>query len=310
MKTLLKLTGWMWLVAGVWAGQLPRAEISAKAKWVLHLDAERFRESQVGQYYIENLLEQQVAAVQTKIGFDFAPFLDSVTSATVYGIDFAKGDQTTAVLLLRGDATEARNIEQFLATHSDQGKKAKLRHIQTEPFTLFKLEQAFAATLTNGTVVIGKTQKSVEDAWEVLSGRQPNVATTTRFAELANTKPGHVLTVAVDGLTSEVPFPKNLRIFRQIESVRLMIREEAAHLELEIALKAGSAEVASQIKTVVEGLLVLARTERPEDKNLQTLVNSARISAADQTVTATFEFSTKRAIALMKRGSGARAEAK
>jgi len=312
MKTFLKLTGWVWLVAAAvaWAGPLPRAEVSARSKWVLHLDAERFRESKAGQHCIENLLEQQMAAVETKIGFDFAPFLDSVTSATVYGTDFAKGEQTTAVLLLRGDAAEAKRIEGFLATHSGQGKKAKLRRIQTEPFTLFKLEQAFVALLTNGTVVIGKTQKLVEDAWEVLAGKQPNITTTTRFAELANTNAGYVLMVAADGFTSEVPFPRNLRIFRQIEDVQLMIREEAAHLELEIVLKTGSAEVASQIKTVVDGLLVLARTERPDDKNLQALINSAKISVADQTVTGTFEFSTKRAIALMKRGGGARAEAR
>ena len=307
LKTMLMM--WCATVAA-WAGPLLRAEVSAKAKWVLHLDAERFYESKVGQHYIENLLEQQVAAVEAKIGFDFAPFLDSVTSATVYGIDFAKGEATTAVLLLRGDAAEAKSIEEFLATHSGKGKKAKLRQIQTEPFTLFKLEQAFAATLTNGTVVIGKTQKLVEDAWEVIAGKQPNIATTTRFEGLANPKTGYVLAVAADGFTGEVPFPKNLKIFRQVEGVQLMISESAAHLELEIALKTGSAEVATQIKTVAEGLLVLAKTERPDDKNLQALVNSAKISATDQTVTGTFEFSTKRAIALMKRGSAARAEVK
>lgn len=310
MRTLLKLAGWMLLVAGAWAGPLPRAEVSAKAKWVLHLDAERFRESKVGRHYTENLLEQKVAEVQTKIGFDFAPFLDSVTSATVYGTDFAKGAENTAVLLLRGDAVEAKSIEEFLATHSGQGRRAKLKQIQTAPFPLFKLERAFAALLTTGTVVIGRTQELVEDACAVITGKQPNVATTPRFADLAGTNAGCVLAVAADGFTGEVPWPKDLKIFRQIEGVQLMIREEAAHLELEIALKTRSAEVATQIKTVTEGLLVLAKTERPDDKNLQALVKSAQISATDRTVTGTFEFSTKRAIALLKRGGAARAEAK
>ncbi len=301
----------MLLMAGTaWAGPLPRAEVSAKAKWVLHLDAEQFRESKVGQHYIENLLVQQVDTVQSQIGFDFAPFLDSLTSATVYGTDFAKGEENSAVLLLRGEAGEARIIEEFLAANSSQAKRAKLKQIQTTPFPLFQLEKAFAALLTNGTVVIGRTQKLVEDAWEVVAGKQLNVTTTTRFVELANTNAGYAFAAAADGFTGEVSLPKNLKIFRQVEGVQLMIRESAAHLSLEIALKTGSAEVATQIRTVAEGLLVLASTERAEDKNLQALTRSAKISATDQTVTATFEVSNKRAIALMKRGGAARAEAK
>jgi len=311
MKTLLKLTGWMWLMAvGAWAGPLPRTEVSAKARWVLHLDAEQFRESKVGQHYIENLLADQVAEVEAKIGFDFAPFLDSVMSATVYGADFAKGEDNTAVLLLRGDVAEEQGIEEFLATHSGKGRKAKLRQIQTTPFALFKLENAFAATLTNGTVVMGKTQKLVEDACEVIAGKQPNVAATTRFADLASTNANYILAVAADGFTGELPLPKNLKIFRQVEGVQLMIRESAAHLSLEIALKTGGVEVATQIKTVADGLLVLAKTERADDKNLQALIGSAKISAAGETVTGTFEFSNKRAIALIKRGGAGRADAK
>jgi hypothetical protein len=311
MKTLLKLTGWMWLVAvGAWAGPLPRAEVSAKAKWVLHLDAEQFRESKVGQHYVENLLTDQVADVETKIGFDFAPFLDSVLSATVYGTDFAKGEDNTAVLLLRGGVAEAQGLEEFLATHSGTGKRAKLRQIQITPFLLFKLEKAFAALLINGTVVMGKTQKLVEDACEVITGKQPNVTATARFADLASTNTPYILAVAADGFTGEVPLPKNLKIFRQVEGVQLMIRESASHLSLEIMLKTGSAEVATQIKTVADGLLLLAKTERADNKNLQALIGSATVSTTGETVTGSFEFSNKRAISLIKRGGTTRAEAR
>lgn len=297
------------LVTGAWAGPLPRAELPARARWVVHLDAEQFRNSKAGAYFIENMFEERLSQAQASTGFDFGPFFDSLQSVTLYGLDFKRDEENSAVVLLRGAKAETQHVEEFLIEHSGTGRKAPVQKLRSDPFMLFKVDKGFAATLTNGTVVLGRTRKLVEDACEVLAGRQANAATSERFATLADATKPFILGLAGDGATEEVPWPRNLKVLRQVAGAQLVVRESAAHLEVELALKTESAEAAAQIKTAADGFLALAESRQPANKNLQALIKSAKISAAGETVTATFEFSNKRAIALMRRGA-ARAEVK
>src|SRR5262245_18210113 len=86
------------LCSGI-AGPLAGEQVAADAKWVLHFEAERFRTTLIGRYYVENLLEKHAAEGRAKHSFVFGPLLRSLRSATAYGADYDKGAKTSVLLL-------------------------------------------------------------------------------------------------------------------------------------------------------------------------------------------------------------------
>jgi hypothetical protein len=285
-----------------WSGPLQREQVSAQAKWVLHLDAEKFRTSKLGQYYIENFLEKQISDAQTTLGLDLGPFLHSLKSATIYGMRVGQGADSEAVLLMQSDPDAVGDIENYLVTHSTKGKKSKLRQIQTEPFALFKLDQLFAAPLTNGMVLLSKSQHGVRTAWDVLNGKEENAVTAKRFTELSSGTNNVILAAGLDGVGEDTPLPPNAKIFRKVEYARVMLGERGEQMFLNISLKTTSTELAMQMRLVVEGLIAWGAIEKGDDQNLQLLVKSAKVTASDQVVSASFELPSAKVLEVAKQG--------
>ena len=72
------------------AGSIPKEEISADAKWLLHLDAGQFRASKVGSYIITELLEKKLSQPveelkkNLQLDLDLDKILGGITSITIY----------------------------------------------------------------------------------------------------------------------------------------------------------------------------------------------------------------------------------
>src|SRR5262245_10447732 len=138
MRTLIKLTcGLLALTTAAWAGPLSREQISARAKWVAHFDAEHFQTTRLGRFYINNLLEKHAAAMHEKSGFDFGPLLRSLKHATAYGAGYGKDSQTNAVLLLQAGAAPVRDFGTFISSRTTRVRGKYPRVVQSKPFQIF-----------------------------------------------------------------------------------------------------------------------------------------------------------------------------
>ena len=65
---------------------------------------------------------------------------------------------------------------------------------------------------------------------------------------------------------------------------------------------AESAEAATQVRQLMEGLLAWVAMDKPEDKELQSLVKSARITMDTRTVSAAFQYPVERLLKKMADG--------
>jgi hypothetical protein len=76
------------------AGSIPKEEISADAKWLIHLEAAQFRATKVGGFVTTELLEKNLSQpVQQmnskfKLDIDVNKILDGINSITIYGTDY------------------------------------------------------------------------------------------------------------------------------------------------------------------------------------------------------------------------------
>ena len=297
MRTVIKFTLALLAVTnGAWAGPLSREQISARAKWVVHFDAEHFQSTKLGQFYINDLLEKHAASLHEKSGFDFSPLLQSLKHATAYGTGFGKGSQTNAVLLLQAGAAPVRDFGNFISAHTTRVRGKYPRVVQSKPFPIFKLDKrTVIAPLDDGVLLAGQSPKSISDAWEVLAGRQPNLASTSSFSEFASPADKFVLAFGADGFGKNVTLPRKMNFFRKADRLRVILDERAYRLLLNVALDVPDAEAALRTKQMVEGLLAWAALEKNEE-DAQLLVKSAKVTATGPTVSASFEYPVERAI--------------
>ena len=121
------------------AGSIPKEEISADAKWLVHLEAAQFRATKVGGFVTSELLEkklklnQLVQQINSKFKLDIDPnkILDGINSITIYGTDY-NSLQDHSVLLIRASPDLEKILVGFLAGMALAGTNAPLQVTQTQ----------------------------------------------------------------------------------------------------------------------------------------------------------------------------------
>lgn len=291
MKTLFWIAGLalitQWQSA---AGPLVREHVSPQAKWVIHFDAEHFRTTKFGEFYVENVLESSLAEAKVKFQFDFGPLIRSLKSATAYGTEYQKSSNDSGVLLLQASPSAVDDVGVKLAAwlaleNSAKKKSGRIRQLMVEPFAVYQVDkETIIAPLPDGRLLFGKSRQHVQKAAEVVLGKSPNLASTSLFADWNAGDEGFILAAAVDDLNKNAALSPHAKIFRQTDQGRLVLAERGEQLTLNVSLHADSAESAARVKKLIEGLVAWAEMEKAEDPELQLLAKSAQVSVAARTV--------------------------
>ena len=288
MKTFFQISlAVLGVTTGAWAGPLLREQVSAQAKWVIHFDAERFREGKLGAFYTNDLMPQHLADAEAKTGFDFGPLFRALKSATAYGPDFGAESQQSGVVLLQSDADAVRGLKEHLAAHT--------KRVKGEAFPIYWLDKdTLAATLHEGRVLLGKSPEHLRAAAEVLEGKRPNLTNGAAFKDLAEATNHFILVAGAEGLSGNVPLPAVAKMFRKADGLRLRLDEQGGKLLLNISLQAESAAVAGQMKLVLDGVLAWGSIEKSDDENTRVLLDSARVSTDGRRVSLSAEYPVER----------------
>jgi hypothetical protein len=77
---------------------------------------------------------------------------------------------------------------------------------------------------------------------------------------------------------------------------RVVLGENADQLFVNLALKAKTSEVVTQMQQVIQGLIAMASLGKPDDKDVMQLVQSTKVSATDKVVSVSVEYPVDKAI--------------
>lgn len=296
MSRLLSTSGLMLIIttlAGpVWAGPLQRDQVAAGAKWVLHVDLDNFRSTQVGDCLskgrIEKNMEKAKADLKTYLDFDFD--WTQINSLTAYGMDFQARNKPEGVLVLQTSMDVQKVLESAIAKQAQAGVDGNVQKVQESPVPMYSVRREFFVALPAGKpLVLAKTQELLQKGLAVLSGRAANLAGTQAFLEFPATPKAFAFLAMAAGFADNAPIPVQAKILQMTEAGRIVLGESGTQVFLTATLKTKSAEVGAQMQQVIQGLLALGALGQSSNQDLMRLIQSTKVTVNDRQVTINVE---------------------
>ncbi len=304
------------LTGGVLAGPFRRADVSAKAIWVMHVDLDGMRQSSIGKHLLAKAAKQRVAkhfeAAKTIYGVDFRKDL---TGVTMYGhITKADGGgavQHHGVAVIRGKYDKTRFIN---ALKSRVGYTT----VEFRGHTLMKVipaDRKLEAGLANQrirtrtkpgwgafydgtTFVLGETLSALKTGVDVLDGKAKSLVTANPFKHLDAIEE-NPLFMAAANLGQMKGVDPQAAIFRGAESVSLAVREvptdpdreaapENATVRAQAIIDGKSKAASEQLRQSLDGLVAIALLGAEKEPLFADLARGVKIRQDGLTVTVGF----------------------
>jgi hypothetical protein len=263
-------------------GPLSKPCVAAGARWVVHLDVERFALSQTCQELTRHATREQ--AFQSLIG-RYRDLLGSDPLHTLFDVTLygESPDGARPVAILRGTFSETA-LAQRLSRYPRYGTNTVMG------FALHRWEDKAAGTGFHACfpaprlLALGLDEPSVVAAAQVISGARPSLKAgrTTHLSLPAETS--HVFFTAVarniaGAATRSFP----ALMLRHAEAATVQIGERKGMIEANLSVAAASPEAVFQIQETLNGLLVSASLA-PDDSGLAQLVGMSAVERRGQTL--------------------------
>jgi hypothetical protein len=301
MKTIALTCAAAWIAAVTgFAGPLQKEQVSAEAKWLVHLDVDKFRDTEIGRYVGRELLDPKLAKPSSDISKQFGIEVDwrKIHSITVYGSDLKGHPEANAVVLVQSSLDLAKSLDAVIDKLTESGDaKSGLKKIETDQGPLYRIHhEAFGAGLPGGLFLLSKTQEPLEKARSVLAGKSPNLTATKTFGAFPDATKGF-LVLGVSDAFANMPLPDPAKALKNAEGGQIVAGEKAGNLFLNLALNATDAEAATQMQQVFQGLMALALLNKSENKDLQQVTQATKITSNDKRVNVSLELPVATVIA-------------
>jgi len=281
------------------AGAFNPKDVSADAKWMMHVDVAKFQVSEFGQYIKNNPDAQkhrdQMADFRKMLNFDPQSDLSSIT---MYGAD---EQHDHAVVIVQGKFDQPKLVEVMKPLpgyaelqhgahiicsfeNKDAGRRAGRRpgmHKQrasaaaAEPVAegRAKVNVCF---IDAGKVIMGGDLEAVKKAVTVCEGRA-----TAMDESAVKGSAGEGSWVYMKG-RGELGQMKQInprsKCFSQMEALEVMVGEDSGSLKAKAVLTAKTPETALQMQSVVQGFVALAVINAQDAPEMAKLAQSVKTS--------------------------------
>jgi hypothetical protein len=279
------------------ADPLKKEHISPDAKWLVHLDCENLRQTQVGAFLWDKLLGPKLAEMAGELNFNVSNVVERIGSLTAYGSEFTKGADANGVLLINSDAETQKALEGLLVAQILADTNGPVKKLEGDTTIYSVADQVFVSPFKGGPVVVSKSRTELDAARARLAGKAPAVSPNQAFTTFpAVTNSFFFLAVAeLFDLTKGVP--AQAKVLQMAEGGRVALGERTERVFLDLTLRGKTAEVSQQIQQVVEGMVALVSLGQPNIPELLDLAKSTKVSARDQLVSINLDYPSDKLIA-------------
>ncbi|MES2709699.1 MAG: hypothetical protein V4726_24080 [Verrucomicrobiota bacterium] len=295
-KLLLSLS----LVSGItlfsgslMAAPLQRTQVSADAKWLVHLDMDALRKSTFGSTILQFALTQAGDTLKREMKIDLPALVAQTGSITVYGNDFKpglNGPNGRGVLIFQGSKAVEQVvsgilIQQAEAAKAGQGSVKALSEGLDPVYSV--MPNLFVAVRPGQGILVSPKPDQIEEACRIIEGKAPSLEGTTTFSEYATLPGGFFFLALAEGFARDAGLPPQAQVLKLAEGGRIALGESTDKLQLSVSLKAQTTEGAVQIQQVVQGLIALASladVDEPELIEVKKWVGGAKVDAKEKLV--------------------------
>jgi hypothetical protein len=285
MKTIIALTSLL-AAAGVGldAGPLNRRHVAGDARWVLHLDAEALRATEVGRQFMAKALEPHTASAKAQLrsAFEFDLDWSKLRSITAYGPSFLGRDDPNGVLVVETSMAVEAALEGALTKEPPVLRIGKLDSTTSPMYSIG--DQGYVSLAPGGVIIAGRNLATVEKGRAVVDGGTPSLASGGALSGYSDSGGAVFFLALAEGFAQHAPLPPNAAMLKNAEGIRVAISEREGAVRLELSIRMNSAEVAAQVQQVAQGLVALAVLGGGQNPELQALAQKVRIAVEDNTL--------------------------
>jgi hypothetical protein len=288
------------LISTAVAGPLRKEHVPADAKWLLHLDLDKFRATKVGSYLTREVLEKKLAGPKADLKRDLNFDLDltKIASITAYGTDYQSHPDANAVLMIKTDLDVQKTLDAAIQKISqDSGGAAEpVKKLAGSTSTYSINDDVFFTIRTDKLVLLSKSRQTLEKADAVFAGKAANLSSGKAFSGFPEVPKAFFFIAIAEGFNEDAPLPPQAKVLKMTEGGRLVLGENAENLFLNLTLKAKSSEVVAQVQQVIQGTVALASLSQTENQDLMQLTQSVKVSSGDNMVTVGIEYPVAKVI--------------
>ena len=242
--------------ASVAAAGIPKSQISANAKWIVHIDMDRFAASDTCASLIKDpahgkAFQSYLAHYRLLLGIE--PLKD-IRQVILYGEDISGS---------RGVALISGNMDPDLFVRRLSGN-AEYRSETSGKLTIHQwLDRNSGTTLaasfyTSKLLLIASDKLTLNAALDVLGGARKSLNDTRQGLPIPASRGGVFFTAVTRGYSGSTDNPMRAAILRNTETATVLIGEAKGIVDAGMRLDAVSPSAAIQIEAIMNGLVVMA----------------------------------------------------
>jgi len=283
------------LVVPAWPGTLPTSVIPDGARWVAHLDMEKFIATTLYQY-LEKDGNFDIKSRDLNRWFKIDVPKD-ITGLTIFGLD--PGDKQ-AVFAVAGKFDKA-GLLALIALDKDH---------QETPYGAYTLystgSDEFGAFINDGLIVFSENREAVEKVLDTAAGKTKSFAASKLNAAFKDVSSGAFLSGVVEDLSG---LGKEINQSKFVEKASMMFflaQEKQDNLQVRVQVTADSPDSAKNMADMAQGLIALVRLGQGEGRGdiPASLVEGLKVKLDGKTVRLELDMPSREVANLASRGRG------
>jgi hypothetical protein len=258
--------------AFAFSGPIAREDIPSNAQWIVHVDADAFRTSELGTLLLQNIPEEhkvKIDAMTQLLGTDITKDIHGIT---VFG--FGPGEENaTALFYGKFDKQKLLALLALNESYSESKYNDQSLYYWTDKKSGKKQVGAFAA---DNLIVIGQQESNIIVTLDVLSGIiEPLSAKMDLPLYKMTTVPSKtIFLAAAQGMSDLIQDNEHAAVLKKSKNLAVTCSETDGDMTLDIHLEVLDEATATQIEQIVRGMLAFAMIQQEGNPELAELLTT------------------------------------
>lgn len=283
------------LIVPAWPGTLPTSVIPDGARWVAHLDMEKFVATKLYEYLEKDgRLQIKYRDIGRWLKIDL--FKD-ITGLTIFGLE--PGDKQ-AVFAVTGKFDKA-GLLALLALEKD------FQQVPYGSTTLYLTgSDEFGAFVNDGLIVFSENREAIEKVLDTAAGKTKSFASSKLNAAFKDVSSGTFVSAVVEDLAGLGKEINQSKFVEKAGMMFFMAQEKQDSLQVRVQVTADSPESAKNMADIARGLLAMARLGQGEGPRAvpASLVEGLQVKLEGKTVRLELDIPSREVANLASRGRG------
>lgn len=297
MKTIISILSLI-LTFSLGAKTFDPNKVSSTSNWIMHLDFDSMRESEIGIFVEESY--NKIPGVQEKLDWvknNYGIDMQKVSNFTIFG----SGEKHKAIGIMEG-GVNSENVAKF-ADSQDFISKNKIG--KYEVFSLNKGRHPMAyAPLKKGKLIVGPDANYVSEGIALARGKAEGYGGHSLLRKLLkkSLSPGFMVFADLNGISEDIDMDHRAKRMTEVmNAFGMSINEHLGCLKLSGIIEAKSEKSSEQIENMIRGGYAMMKMSFPKDQNIDSMIRDFSIQRNDSILHIDLEISVDAIIDRLKK---------